>query len=82
MFFDFGLFLTVNADDPTVLSTDLNTEFLTLVRRFGFSLDEVRTLSANAIDAAFCSSEEKEQVKRAMRGSQRLAQNRQVELVE
>jgi adenosine deaminase len=81
-FFDSGLFLTINADDPTVLSTDLNREFLTLVRMFAFSLDEVRTLAANAIDAAFCSSEEKGQVKRAIHGSQTLARNQQVELVE
>jgi adenosine deaminase len=80
-FFDFGLSLTINADDPTVLSTDLNKEFLSLVRRFGFSLDEVTMLAAGAIDAAFCSSEEKDHVKRAMRDPQRLAQSRQVELI-
>ncbi len=68
-FFDFGLSLTINADDPTVLLTDLNKEFLMLVRRFGFSLQEVRALVDNALEAAFCSREEKDDLRKVLRAS-------------
>jgi adenosine deaminase len=68
-FFDSGLFLTINADDPAVLSTDLNKEYLMLLRTFGFSLQEVKGLIGNAVEASFCSSEEKDKLRKLLRGA-------------
>jgi adenosine deaminase len=72
-FFDSGLFLTISADDPTVLSTDLNKELLMLLSRFGFSLQEVEGLIGNAVEASFCSSEEKDKLRKLFRGAYRAA---------
>ncbi len=47
-----GLFCTVNSDDPSMFSTNLNNEYLTLAAQ-GFSLSELQHLNENAFRAAF-----------------------------
>jgi adenosine deaminase len=53
-YFDRGLTLTVNSDDPAMFHTSLEGEFRALMDTFGFTLEEIRRLTANAIRAAWC----------------------------
>ena len=49
---DAGLVCTVNSDDPSMFSTDLTNEYLTLAAQ-GFSLEELQALNQNGFAAAF-----------------------------
>ncbi len=51
--FDIGVRVTVNSDDPTVCGIKLSDEYALVVREFGFTPDELRTLIRNAEEAAF-----------------------------
>ncbi len=59
-FFDAGIPVTVNSDDPTMFDTSITFEYLTLVRELQFSLEEVKKLTLNGIKASFLPKEEKE----------------------
>lgn len=52
-FFDLGLIVTVNTDDPTIFGVDLIDEYLTLYKRKIFSFEEIITLIKNNISATF-----------------------------
>ncbi|HEX6446708.1 MAG TPA: adenosine deaminase [Streptosporangiales bacterium] len=52
-----GVPVTLNTDDPGMFATDLNREYQLALDVLGLTLTELRTLAANAIDAAFCSAE-------------------------
>jgi adenosine deaminase len=52
-FFDGGISVTVNSDDPSMFGTDMNNEYLQLHRHLGFTVRELFQLSLNAIDSAF-----------------------------
>jgi len=56
--YDQGVFVTVNSDDPTMFSTSLNNEYLTLAGQ-SFTWDELWQLNRNAIEASFLSEAEK-----------------------
>jgi len=58
-----GLKVSLSTDDPTLFGSDLAGEFDLLVRTFGLSEDEVRTLLLNAVDAAWCGAEEKKRLR-------------------
>ncbi|TFG04805.1 adenosine deaminase [Candidatus Thorarchaeota archaeon] len=62
-FYDYGLIVTVNSDDPTLFNTDLNNEFIQLHRHLGFTLQELTQLSLNAVQAAFLEEGLKEQLR-------------------
>jgi adenosine deaminase len=52
-FFDAGLLVTVNTDDPAMFQTSLAHEYRELVRVHGFTLDEIRRLIENAVAASW-----------------------------
>ncbi len=52
-FFDRGLLVSVNTDDPRMFGTSLETEYLALVEHQGFRLAEIRLLVENAIDSSW-----------------------------
>lgn len=52
-FFDYGLSVTVNSDDPTMFGTDMNREYLQLHKALGFTTPELFRLSLNAVDSSF-----------------------------
>ncbi|MFX1607211.1 MAG: adenosine deaminase [Promethearchaeota archaeon] len=52
-FYDKGLLVTVNSDDPSLFHTDLNNEYLQIHKHLGFSLSELFQLSLNGIKTAF-----------------------------
>jgi len=60
--FDKGLKVTVNSDDPTFFNCNLNSEFEVLHKQLGFTLNELKQLSLNAVDASFLPKEEKLQL--------------------
>ncbi len=52
-YFDDGLMVTVNSDDPAMFNTSMNDEYLTLVKRLGFTVDDLKQISMNGIEASF-----------------------------
>ncbi|MGI8856830.1 MAG: adenosine deaminase [Thermomicrobiales bacterium] len=55
-----GLFLTVNTDDPPMFNTTLTDEYRSLAAVHGFTADELKDLSLNAVRAAFLPPAEKQ----------------------
>lgn len=58
-YFDRGLLVTLNSDDPAFFGSDLVNEFLLAHTQQGFSRDELRQLAANSILASFLPETEK-----------------------
>ncbi|MFP4376975.1 MAG: adenosine deaminase [Spirochaetales bacterium] len=58
-FFEAGLFVTVNTDDPILFSIELNQEMHKLASEIGFSRDELLAIVKNGIDATFLSTSKK-----------------------
>jgi adenosine deaminase len=58
-FFDHGMVVTVNTDDPILFSVELNEEYERVATQIGFSRDELLTLVQNNLDATFLSDSEK-----------------------
>jgi len=52
-YFDRGLMVTLNSDDPPMFGSNLLDEYLVAAENFRFTLDELRELSANAVEASF-----------------------------
>jgi adenosine deaminase len=58
-----GVIVTVNSDDPPLFGTTLTDEFLVLARHWGYDADGIQRIALNAVDAAFLSKEEKDQMR-------------------
>ncbi len=58
-FFDEGLMVTVNTDDPVLFSVELNEEYERVATQIGFSRDEIVTLVKNNLMSTFLSDSEK-----------------------
>jgi adenosine deaminase/aminodeoxyfutalosine deaminase len=58
-YFDSGLMVTLNSDDPAMFESDLEGEYLVAQREFGFSREHLRELAANSIEASFLPPEQK-----------------------
>ena len=58
-YFDGGLLVTLNSDDPAFFGSDLANEFLLAHTEQGFTRDELRELAANSIRASFLPELEK-----------------------
>ena len=58
-FFDAGLLVTVNTDDPAMFGNSLAQEYQMLEERLGFSQDEVRKVILNGVKAAWLSNDRK-----------------------
>lgn len=52
-YFDQGLLVTLNSDDPAFFGSDLANEYLLAHTEQGFTRDELRQLAANSIRASF-----------------------------
>ncbi len=59
-FFDRGLLVTLNSDDPAMFHTSLAREYQLAQEAFGFTNDELRHLAANSFRASFLPEEEKQ----------------------
>ena len=52
-YFDSGLMITLNSDDPPMFGSDLLGEYVLAQERFGFTLEQMRELASNAVEASF-----------------------------
>lgn len=58
-FFDAGLMVTLNSDDPAFFASDIEGEFRLARRTFGFTQEHLRELAANSVEASFLPPERK-----------------------
>lgn len=58
-FFDNGLMITLNTDDPAMFQTSLNREYEIAQQEFNFSEEHLRELARNSIEASFLPVEKK-----------------------
>jgi aminodeoxyfutalosine deaminase len=58
-YFDSGLLVTLNSDDPAMFGSNLEGEFLLAHQEFGFTEEHLRELAANSIEASFLPAEQK-----------------------
>ena len=58
-YFDEGLMLTINSDDPAMFGSSLVSEYELVQRQFGFSDDQLRELARNSFEASFLPAEKK-----------------------
>ena len=58
-YFDAGLMVTINTDDPAMFETLLSKEYQLLQENFSFSDDHLRELARNSFEAAFLPAEKK-----------------------
>ncbi|HTH52730.1 MAG TPA: adenosine deaminase [Edaphobacter sp.] len=52
-YFDSGLMITLNSDDPPMFGSDLLGEYVLAYERFGFTMEQMREIAANAVEASF-----------------------------
>ena len=58
-YFDAGLMVTINSDDPPMFGSNLLEEYVLVHDRYKFSFDQMRELAANAVEASFLPPERK-----------------------
>jgi aminodeoxyfutalosine deaminase len=58
-YFDQGLMLTINSDDPAMFHTSLVEEYALVQEAFGFSDEHLRELARNSFEASFLPPEKK-----------------------
>lgn len=59
LYFESGLMITINSDDPPMFGSDLLGEYVLVQDRFEFSLEQMRELAANSVEASFLPPERK-----------------------
>ena len=69
-YFNQGLLLSLNTDDPALFETHLNREYLLAHEVFGFSREELTRLAEASFRAAFLMPDEKESYLAAFRSSE------------
>jgi adenosine deaminase/aminodeoxyfutalosine deaminase len=58
-YFEGGLMVTLNSDDPPMFGSNLLQEYLLVQQDFGFSLEQMREFAANSVEASFLPPERK-----------------------
>jgi adenosine deaminase/aminodeoxyfutalosine deaminase len=58
-YFDQGLMITLNSDDPAMFGSTLNQEYELAQKEFGFSDEHMRELARNSFEASFLPAEKK-----------------------
>jgi aminodeoxyfutalosine deaminase len=58
-YFDSGVMITLNSDDPALFESDLIDEYQLANTEFGFTGEHLRELAANSIEASFLPAERK-----------------------
>jgi aminodeoxyfutalosine deaminase len=58
-YFERGLMVTLNSDDPPMFGSNLLEEYVLAHEKYGFTLDQMRELAANAVEASFLEPERK-----------------------
>ena len=58
-YFDHGVMITLNTDDPALFGTTLSREYQLAQETFGFTDEHLRELARNSFEASFLSAEKK-----------------------
>ena len=58
-YFDLGMMVTLNSDDPALFGSDLEGEYRIAHEEFGFTEEQLREVAANSIEASFLPAERK-----------------------
>ena len=58
-YFDHGLMITLNSDDPAMFGSTLNQEYELAQKEFGFTDEHLRELARNSFEASFLPAEKK-----------------------
>lgn len=58
-FFEEGLMVTLNTDDPAMFQTSLNREYQIAMEQLGFSREQLREIARNSFEASFLPVEKK-----------------------
>lgn len=58
-YFDAGLMITLNSDDPAMFGSDLEAEYALAHDQFGFTNEHLRELASNSIEASFLPAQKK-----------------------
>ena len=66
-YFERGVALSINTDDPKMFGTSLAQEYALLVEKQGFTLDEIRELVLGSIEMSWMSEDRKRQMTEAFR---------------
>jgi adenosine deaminase/aminodeoxyfutalosine deaminase len=69
-YFDAGLMVTVNSDDPALFHSNLAQEYEGAQEHFGFTGEHLRELAANSIEASFLPPERKVTILRGIESLQ------------
>lgn len=64
-----GVSVSFNSDDPAVFNTSLSWQYRTVVGKMKLQKETLVTSTRSAIDAAFCSDEEKQRLREIVAGS-------------
>jgi adenosine deaminase/aminodeoxyfutalosine deaminase len=59
MYFDAGVMVTLNSDDPGLFGTSLGREYQLAQDAFGFTNEQLRELARNSFEASFLPAEKK-----------------------
>lgn len=62
-YYEDGLMVTVNSDDPTMFNTSITQEYLVIAQKLNFTVNDIKQLTMNGIEASFMSEKEKEAMK-------------------
>jgi adenosine deaminase/aminodeoxyfutalosine deaminase len=65
-YFDSGLMITLNSDDPTLFGSDLFGEYRLAESEFQFTAEQLRELASNSIEASFLPPDRKVALLRAV----------------
>jgi adenosine deaminase len=65
-YYDKAMIVFLNTDDPKMFNNTLTEEYYFFIEKMGYSLDDVKKLLNNAVDSAWCSEEEKRQLRRTI----------------
>jgi len=70
-FLEFGLFGTINTDDPKISRIDIKYEYEVAAPAAGLSIDQIHQAQRNALQVAFLSEQEKERLlKQSSKGNE------------
>lgn len=58
-YFDLGLMVTLNTDDPAMFHTSLNREYALAQQVFGFTDEQLREIARNSFEASFLPADKK-----------------------
>ncbi|BBH23703.1 hypothetical protein Back11_50480 [Paenibacillus baekrokdamisoli] len=65
-YFEAGLQITINTDNPSVSGTDITREYRILADKFGFATRELAAIILNGVEAAFLEDSSKRELKRSI----------------